>query len=215
MIDDELFEHADKYPLSIAEILSSTSELSTLNSLLEGTDLKTDLKEETTFTFFAPSNEALNDVDLSGVSEDSIQNLLLNHVWRTNTADFSQTLQTGYKNTLATGVNGNNLSFFVNTSEQISFNGISSPVLGMIDKGATNGVLHVVDNLIDLPNVFDLISVNPNYSSLTAALTQSELTNVFQSEGPFTIFAPDNDAFSVFLNQFLDGHHLMRSPKKF
>lgn len=201
MKDDELFEQADKYPLSIAEILSSSSELSTLNGLLEATDLLTDLKDKTTFTLFAPSNEAFSGVDLSGFSEDSIQNLLLNHVWRTNTADFSQTLQTGYKNTLATGVDGNNLSFFVNTSEQISFNGISSPVFGMIDKGATNGVLHVVDNLIDLPSVVDLISVNPNYSSLTAALTQAELLNALQSEGPFTIFAPDNDAFSVFLNQ--------------
>ena len=39
-----------------------------------------------------------------------------------------------------------------------------------------------------------------NYSSLLAALTKANLVETLSGNGPFTVFAPDNDAFSAFLS---------------
>jgi len=40
-----------------------------------------------------------------------------------------------------------------------------------------------------------------NYSSLLAALTKADLVNTLKGDGPFTVFAPDNAAFSAFLSE--------------
>ena len=45
----------------------------------------------------------------------------------------------------------------------------------------------------------DLISADTNLSSLFAALERADLVTTLQGNGPFTIFAPDNTAFSNFL----------------
>ena len=37
----------------------------------------------------------------------------------------------------------------------------------------------------------------PNLTTLVAAVTQAELVDVLASEGPFTVFAPTNDAFAA------------------
>ncbi|MFO7673607.1 MAG: fasciclin domain-containing protein [Lutibacter sp.] len=39
-----------------------------------------------------------------------------------------------------------------------------------------------------------------NYSSLLAALTKADLVETLKGDGPFTVFAPDNAAFSLFLS---------------
>jgi len=202
--DDDLYPKAVTFPKSITEIIADTPEVSILKGALEQTGLDATLRDNTTFTVFAPSDTAFSGVDLSAISDEDLNNLLLNHVWSTNTADFSQTLETGYRNTMASGVNGNNLSFFVNTSNPITLNGAVSPLNGMIDLGATNGVVHVVDGIINLPTVVDLIVANPEYSLLVEALKEADLVGALQGEGPFTVFAPNDEAFTVLLTQLND-----------
>ncbi|WP_298237046.1 fasciclin domain-containing protein [uncultured Algibacter sp.] len=202
--DDDLYPSLGNEIKSISDILDETAEISALKGALEQAGLYATLKDNTTFTLFAPTNTAFGGADLSGLSDDELENLLLNHVWNTSTADFSKNLQTGYRNTMAAGYDGNNLSFFVNTSDPITFNGGVSPVSGMFDKGAINGVVHVVDGVIDLPTVVDLIAPNPEYSSLAAALANADLVDTLKGDGPFTIFAPDNAAFDVLMTQLND-----------
>lgn len=48
--------------------------------------------------------------------------------------------------------------------------------------------------------IADFVVANQaNYSSLLAALDKAGLVETLQGEGPFTVFAPDNDAFAAFL----------------
>lgn len=47
------------------------------------------------------------------------------------------------------------------------------------------------------PTVVQLIADNPDLSTLTAAIQAAGLTETLSSEGPFTIFAPANDAFAA------------------
>ena len=66
------------------------------------------------------------------------------------------------------------------------------------DIDADNGVVHVVDKVIAVPTVVDL-AVQGDFSVLVAALTRSDLTanfvEILSGTGPFTVFAPTDQAF--------------------
>ena len=47
--------------------------------------------------------------------------------------------------------------------------------------------------------IVDIVAANPDFSTLGSALAITNLTSVLESEGPFTVFAPTNDAFADFL----------------
>ena len=47
--------------------------------------------------------------------------------------------------------------------------------------------------------IADFVSANPNYSSLKAALDRAGLTSTLDGTTDYTVFAPDNAAFSAFL----------------
>ncbi len=46
------------------------------------------------------------------------------------------------------------------------------------------------------PNIVEVAASNDNFSTLVAAVTAADLVSTLSSEGPFTVFAPVNDAFS-------------------
>lgn len=50
-------------------------------------------------------------------------------------------------------------------------------------------------------NIVEIASDSPQYSILVDALVATELVSVLESEGPFTVFAPDNDAFNTFFDE--------------
>ena len=65
-------------------------------------------------------------------------------------------------------------------------------------------VVHVIDQVILVPNVVATAVANPNFSILVAALTDERLAkadfaNTLSGDGPFTIFAPTNEAFTALL----------------
>lgn len=45
-------------------------------------------------------------------------------------------------------------------------------------------------------NIVDVASASDSFQTLVAALTEAELTEVLQGEGPFTVFAPTDAAFA-------------------
>ena len=47
--------------------------------------------------------------------------------------------------------------------------------------------------------IVDIVAGNPDFSTLGSALAITNLTSVLASDGPFTVFAPTNDAFADFL----------------
>ena len=65
---------------------------------------------------------------------------------------------------------------------------------------ATNGVIHVVEKVINLPtqNIADLVKANSELSSLLDAVTKTGLASVLaQKDQYFTVFAPVNSAFAT------------------
>ena len=66
---------------------------------------------------------------------------------------------------------------------------------------AKNGVVHVIDSVL-LPlfqTVVDIAASFEQFSILVKAVDQQKLTQVLSGEGPFTVFAPNDDAFEILL----------------
>jgi uncharacterized surface protein with fasciclin (FAS1) repeats len=170
-------------------------------------DLPNALRGDGPFTVLAPTDEAfetfLDGASLEDVPVEVLTQILLNHVIEGAIYSTDLTgLGSGYTSTLAKGAQDANMSIFFDTSDGVTFNGVSSVVIP--DVKALNGVVHVVDAVIDLPNIVDHAVANPNLTSLVAALTDGGNTTftdlLSNEEEEFTVFAPVNDAFAAFTN---------------
>lgn len=67
------------------------------------------------------------------------------------------------------------------------------------DIEATNGVIHVIDAVI-LPETRDIVEIaleDGRFETLVAALQAADLVEALKGEGPFTVFAPTDDAFGL------------------
>jgi transforming growth factor-beta-induced protein len=67
----------------------------------------------------------------------------------------------------------------------------------------SNGVIHVIDTVI-LPqskNIVEIAVGLPDFSILVEAVLAAELQGVLSGPGPFTVFAPTNDAFAKLLDE--------------
>ena len=47
-----------------------------------------------------------------------------------------------------------------------------------------------------MPDIVDIAVGNDNFKTLVAAVQAADLVDVLKSEGPFTVFAPTDDAFA-------------------
>ena len=76
------------------------------------------------------------------------------------------------------------------------------------DIDAGNGVIHVIDGVVTPKadtesteeasgTIVDVASGNEDFSTLVTAVTAAELGETLSGEGPYTVFAPTNDAFAA------------------
>ena len=84
------------------------------------------------------------------------------------------------------------------------------------DVPASNGVIHVVDKVLVPPGVLNIVQMaklNPSFSVLVEAVVAANLAGTLSGTGPFTVFAPNNDAFTAALGELtLTKAQLLASP---
>ncbi|MCL9770137.1 fasciclin domain-containing protein [Flavobacterium sp. HXWNR69] len=196
---------------SITDIASANANFSILVDALGRANLSSTLDESGSYTVFAPTNDAFQNFlrdkgfsSLNDVPVETLTQILLNHV--VAGTNLSTSLQTGYVKTLAKGSasSTNTLSMYINTASGVRLNGVASVTTA--DITASNGVIHVVDAVIDLPTIVTHATANPNFSTLVGALTSSgqpDFVGILSgnTNAPFTVFAPSNDAFVRFETQ--------------
>lgn len=193
---------------SVVDLAIANENLSILVDALQRADLATTLNGDGPFTVLAPTNAAftalLNTLGASSLNDipvDQLRNILLNHVISGNVR--STDLTTGYATTLATGPNDSPISLYVDKTSGVKFNGIAN--VSTADIIGSNGVVHVIDQVITIPTVVNHALANPNFSTLVAALTRPDLgvdyVSVLSGNGPFTVFAPTNAAFAALLQE--------------
>jgi uncharacterized surface protein with fasciclin (FAS1) repeats len=81
---------------------------------------------------------------------------------------------------------------------------------------ASNGVIHVIDKVLVPPGVLNVVQMaqtNPSFSVLVEAVVTADLAGALSAAGPFTVFAPTNDAFTAALAELmLTKDELLASP---
>ncbi|AEH00004.1 fasciclin domain-containing protein [Lacinutrix sp. 5H-3-7-4] len=214
--DDATPQTNQETTLNIVETAQANAELSLLVEAVIQTGLTDALSASGERTVFAPNNTAFtaflntNGFDsLAEVPNDILTQVLLNHVITDNNITSSVLIgNRGYVNTLATGPNDTNLSLYYNGMNGVMLNGASTVTTANIE--TTNGIVHVVDAVIGLPTIATFATSNPDLSSLVAALQLADtgtptvpyIETVSNSQtGPFTVFAPTNDAFTALLEE--------------
>ena len=198
---------------SIVEIATGNGDFSSLVAALTAADLVDTLNGDGPFTVFAPTNNAFaafldanGFASLDEVPVDVLTQVLLNHV--VSGTNLSTDLSTGYISSLSTaGPGDTNLSLFVNrTSDGVIINGLAT-VTGA-DNIASNGVVHIVDEVIELPTVVTFAIADATFAPLVTALTtgtpETDFVTVLDGDGPFTVFAPTDTAFQALLDSNMD-----------
>ena len=194
---------------NIVQIALETPELTTLVAALTAADgdLVNVLQGDGPFTVLAPTNAAFTAFlnangfnSLDDIPTDVLSQVLLNHVIMSDiTSSDLTSAGSGYAAGSATSDYGN-ISIYFNTSNGVRFNNTAAVSTADID--ASNGTIHIIDAVLGLPDIVDHAISNPDFSNLVAALgaADGDLVNVLQGDGPFTVLAPNNDAFETFLD---------------
>ncbi len=184
---------------TIVDIAAGDAQFSTLVSALQRTGLDAILNSPGNFTVFAPTNDAFDQlgVDLSTLSNDELSDILLYHVLGASVR--STDLQDGqtYASTAsASGPNDEQLTLLIDKDGgAVTING--SVNVSSVDISAENGVIHIVDDVIMPLNVVGHAVANSSFSTLVEQLGSApgDLVSTLSASGPFTVFAPTNDAF--------------------
>ena len=152
------------------------------------------------FTVFAPTDAAFEaaGIDLSTfdteAENETLSDILLYHVisGAVDAANVTDGL-------VATMVNGDNVTFTV-TNETVMINDAN---VTDRDVAASNGIIHIIDKVLlppaEEPALEDISGVAAGtgvHDSLVAALAHAGLVATLQGDGPFTVFAPTDEAFA-------------------
>ncbi len=192
---------------NIVEVATANGSFTTLLGAATAAGLDTVLSDPTaTLTVFAPTDEAFAtldarpDVDLSLISNDVLGNILLQHVIGRDVPGTevltSPTLTTEAKLPLVVDATGSPITVG------------DADLSSLIDVPATNGRIHVMDEVIVPPTTLEVAAAIPDsFSSLVAAVNQSAAASptvrdaldpaTLTGADPITVFAPNNDAFTA------------------
>lgn len=177
---------------NIVEVAQSDDQFSTLVSSLEDAGLTSTLEGEGPYTVFAPTDSAFENLPdglLDTLSTDQLSELLSYHVVSSNILstdlEAEQTVDA-----LAGG------QLFVTSNGEVTVNDTATVISADIE--ASNGTIHAVDAVL-LPDAYQTVTgvVIKRYElqSLEDAVVNAGLSETLDGEGPYTVFAPSNDAF--------------------
>jgi len=191
---------------NLTSVLGGNQNLTALVTLLESQpDIATALGGAQNITLLAPSNDALNALNSSGVNlsqEGLLQALLNYHVLVgefsseniTETPAFPATLlnDTAYAN--VTG--GQVVECRVSDGEVIAISGFKNNVsVTEADIAFDGGIIHIIDGLLTIPPNVSTVAQEAGLSAFLGAVNATNLTEAVNTTPDLTIFAPNNAAF--------------------
>ncbi|MDB2333915.1 fasciclin domain-containing protein [Candidatus Poseidoniales archaeon] len=183
-------------PNDIPRTAQCTGIHDTLVTAVVQAELLETLQSEGPFTLFAPTDQAFADAGIDLAALDTVEgkaaltDILLYHVVSGEVPSSAVT-----ECMTTTAVNGNTLAFTVADGVMVN-----DATVTLADVGTSNGVIHVIDKVLsptDTPNnIPRTAQCTGIHDSLVAAVIQAELLETLQGEGPFTLFAPTDQAFA-------------------
>ena len=197
-------------PMDLLDTASNRGDFSRLVAAIQAAGLEEKLRSAGPFTILAPTDAAFNALpsEILGDSE-LLFDILLYHVieGELSAGDIAN-------QTFITSMLGDDLA--------VTIDGATIRLDGAVvtdqDISATNGVIHVIDMVLippssgliqtpmgapvaraSLPNLLDVMQSADRLDILLDGLDAAGLTTVLMGSGPFTIFAPTDDAFLQFV----------------
>jgi uncharacterized surface protein with fasciclin (FAS1) repeats len=181
---------------TVFDVISEHPFLQSLELAIVTAGLDTSLNNNGPFTVFAPSDDVFAAIDSTQLqmllaNTDVLTAILANHVH----------LGTLMASDLTDGLSVSNLlgSNLTVTNDGISIM-IDDATIIFEDLVADNGVVHIIDMIL-IPNidttltVMDIIDNSPMHTTLSSAINAANLGEALSGDGPYTVFAPTNDAF--------------------
>lgn len=208
--DDDDDDNVNQTPAgetrNIVEVAVDNGNFTTLVAALQAAELDDDLRDGGPFTVFAPTDDAFAalpdgtiDFLLEPANKSILSNILTYHVLSGDVlADDAIALD----GRTADMLNGNKIRLnVVDGSLVLNNDGNRQATVVITDIIASNGVIHVIDAVLDPDdapkNIVETAVGNGSFTTLVAALQAAELDDDLQTEGPFTVFAPTDDAFNM------------------
>ncbi len=194
VIDTVLLPPAEEQAMDIVDLAAADGRFTTLVAAVQAAGLVETLKGEGPFTVFAPTDEAFAKLPAGTLDEllkpenkQPLTDILLYHVLpgKVMAADVSDGL-------IAESALGTSLFFKVDMGNAY----VNEAMIILTDIEASNGVIHVIDTVILPKDIVDAAVFN-KFDTLAAALQAAGLVDTLKGEGPFTVFAPTEDAFKA------------------
>lgn len=207
---------------NLIDVATEAGDFTTLIAAIEAAGLTDTLANGGPFTIFAPSDIAfdvlLDELGLTAeellADTELLTTVLTYHVVEGEV--FSADLEDGDLTTL----NGAVITLDVTDGGNVFVN---EAMVAVTDLTASNGVIHVIDGVLLPPmpeataeataeatpevteeppgTIIDEATAAGNFTTLLAAIEAADLTETLSGEGTFTVFAPTDEAFAVFLDE--------------
>jgi transforming growth factor-beta-induced protein len=180
----------------------------TLVAALEETGLDEALSGKGPFTVFAPTDEAFEALGIPAddlLANPDLTNILLYHVVDGTLKD-SDVISTERLTTLLEE------DLKVNVTEEGAF--INDAKIVATNIKAENGIIHIIDAVLipeEMPDIVDTAIEAGQFNTLVDLLQTTGLDEVLRGKGPFTVFAPTDEAFSRLPKWLL--RFLLRNPR--
>jgi len=205
---------------TLPEILTREG-ASTLVELIAKAELTETLSGDGPFTVFAPTNEAFDKMD-EKTREDLMANpeilkkVLLYHVVGSEIKSSDLTQEDVFVSSSEPAGSKLRINTYMKRFYYDGFLTVNGKRISRTDVMASNGVIHFITDVIDVFANDDCTKVlkdQGNFNTLLAAIEKAELVETLQSDGPFTILAPTDEAFAEIgedkLNTILEDKDLL------
>jgi len=180
----------------IVDTAVAAGDFGTLVAAVQAAGLVDALRGEGPFTVFAPSDDAFAELPEGTVASllepenlDQLRSILTYHV-----VPGRLTAKDVVKGDYAATLNGQRVAF------ELDEGGVRVSGANVVatDVACSNGVIHVIDRVL-LPNQRNVVETAVEagkFETLAAALKAADLVGALSGEGPFTVFAPTDEAFA-------------------
>lgn len=187
-------------PGNLVQRLERDGRFTTLLAALEIAGLKDTVATGGTFTILAPTDAAFAALPPGTVASlvtnvPDLQNILLYHAIG-GKKSLSQLVHDSTTSTLQ-----GNPVLAMTEGFKVRINGqrVDYPSLP-----ASNGIIHPIEDVllppaedININSLVDVLALDGRFSTLIAAVTAAGLADTLSTGGPFTVFAPTDDAFAA------------------
>jgi transforming growth factor-beta-induced protein len=204
---------------NIVERLERLGNFSILLTALDTANLQDTLATGGPFTLFAPTDRAFADLlsrlDTTApelLANPDLASILLYHV-APGTLRAGQLVKASTQATLS---DGKSVLAVLEGTDVL----VNRAKVTRANVPANNGIIHVIDEVLlppaeptSIASIVDVLQLDGRFSVLLAALEKTGLDDAVAGAGPFTLFAPTDEAFATLLGELgISADQLLADP---